>query len=160
MSALSHATARLCRSPASAALAHLSTAAGMSRWTLGLWNCREIEPGLLTGVSLFDGSTGWVRVRPAAEHGVDYHVGASADQLVLRIHARVVAGEPLGYGDQTCLVTLLAWRPAGMADERWQRLIHTHETEMDLIQGQLDSGQLNTGQPDGPDPARPRPQPR
>ena len=138
MTAISHATARLCNAPASRALAHLSTAAGFSRWNLGLSNCREVAPGLFTGMSLFDGSTGWVRVAlwPDLE-AVDYHVGPSPEHLVPRIHSRVISGESFGYAEGTCLVSLLAWRPADMSEERWQRLVRTHETEMDLIQAQL-----------------------
>lgn len=119
-------------------MAHLTTAAGMARWNLGLMNCREPEPGLFTGASLFDGAQGWVRIKPAAGHdAVDYHVGASPDRLVPRIHARVIDGALLGHGAGSCVVTLLAWRPAGMSDERWSRLMSTHETEIELIRAQL-----------------------
>jgi len=45
----------------------------------------------------------------------------------------------LGYGAGECLATLLAWRPAGMTDDRWRRLIVTHETEMLLVRDQLAS---------------------
>jgi hypothetical protein len=138
MTALSHATSRLCQAPASRALAHLSTATGLARWSLGLTDCREVAPGLLRGVSLFDGSTSWVRIELWPERlAVDYHVGPAPERLVARIHARVIAGEQLGYAPQTCLVSLLAWRPADMGEERWQRLVHAHETEIELIQAQL-----------------------
>lgn len=138
MTALSHATARLCHAPSSRALAHLSTAAGLSRWNLGLSNRREAAPGLLSGESLFDGSISWVRIDLIPERqAVDYHVGASPERLVLRTHARVMPGEPLGYAADTCLVSLLAWRPVEIGDARWQRLVHAHETEIELIQAQL-----------------------
>ena len=70
----------------------------MSRWALGLWNCREVEAGLLTGESLFDGTIAWARiVKLAGVDAVDYHVGASPDRLLPRIHARVVDGRVLGH---------------------------------------------------------------
>ncbi|MBL8381539.1 MAG: hypothetical protein JNM90_00575 [Burkholderiales bacterium] len=138
MSSLVHATARLCAATPAAALAHLSTQAGMARWVLGLWNCREVEPGLFEGASLFDGATGFVRVVADAARGqVDYLVGATRTTLVPRIQAGVIAGETLGHPAGTCVVTLTAWRTGDMSDERWARLMHTHETEIELIRAQL-----------------------
>ena len=141
MPSLVHATARLCQAAPSSALAHLSTQAGMSRWVLGLWNCREVEPGLFEGASLFDGGTGWVRVVvDAGRHQVDYHVGPTPASLVPRIRAGVIAGETLGHPPGTCLVTLEAWRTGDMGEDRWTRLMHTHETEIELIRAQLEAG--------------------
>lgn len=138
MSSLAHSTARLCDASVENAIAHLSTVAGMARWTLGLWNCRELEPGLLTGESLFDGTTAYVRVTIDAERGlVDYSVGASPQLLVPRIRATVIAGEVLGHAPGTSVVTLEAWRTASMSDARWADLTHGHETEIALIAGQL-----------------------
>lgn len=135
---LVHATARLCQASVAQALAHLSTQAGMSRWVLGLWNCRELAPGLFQGESLFDGGTGLVRVRVDAAGGtVDYGVGAGTDTLSWRIRASVVAGDALGHAPGGCLVTLQAWRTGDMDDERWARLVHSHETEIELIRAQL-----------------------
>jgi hypothetical protein len=135
-----HATARLCAATPAEALAHLSTRVGMSRWILGLWNCREVSPGLFQGESLFDGASGWVRVNVDAERAqVDYLVGATVESLVPRIRAYVIAGETLGHATGTCVVTLEAWRTGDMGDERWQRLMHTHETEIELIRAQLAS---------------------
>lgn len=138
MSSLVHATARLCAATPAAALAHLSTQPGMSRWVLGLWNCREVEPGLFQGESLFDGAAGFVRVIVDAARGqVDYLVGATPQTLAPRIRAGVIAGESLGHPAGTCLVTLTAWRTGDMGEERWARLMHTHETEIELIRAQL-----------------------
>lgn len=135
-----HATARLCNAPPTRAIAHLTSAQGMARWNLGLSDCRESKPGLFSGISLFDGARAWVRtVAVAGIDAVDYHVGPSPERLVARIHARVIPGEVLGHRSGTCVVTLLAWRPQGMTDERWARLVATHETEASLIQAQLDS---------------------
>lgn len=138
MASMVHATARLCSANSAQAMAHLSTGAGMSRWILGLWNCRETSPGLFTGVSLFDGASGWVRVVADAGRGqVDYLVGGTPEKLVPRIRACVIDGPLLGHALATCLVTLEAWRTADMSDERWARLVATHETEIELIHAQL-----------------------
>ncbi len=135
-----HAVSRACRCPQTAALALLISAQGIARWNLGLWNTREVELGLFTGESLFGGGTGWARVRLDREAGrIDYLVGASPDQLIPRIEARVLAGAPLGYPDDVCLVSLIAWRTADMSDERWYRLARTHETEIELIRSLLEA---------------------
>ncbi len=135
-----HATARLCRAGCAQALAHLSTGAGMSRWILGLWNCRETAPGLFTGESLFDGGLGWVRVVADCGRGqVDYLVGGTPETLVPRIRAGVIDGPLLGHAPGTCLITLEAWRTGDMSEERWARLMHTHETEIELIRAQLEA---------------------
>lgn len=135
---LSHSTARWCAAPVAAALTHLGSAAGMARWNLGLWNCREVEPGLFTGASLFDGVVGWVRVQTDTQRGtVVYGVGSDPAALSPRIRASVIAGDVLGYAEGSCVITLEAWRTASMDDARWRRLVQTHETEIDLICSQL-----------------------
>jgi len=154
--ALSYSAARWCSASPAAALTHLGTAAGLARWNLGLWNCREVEPGLFTGESLFDGRQGWVRVQVDAQRGVvDYRVGAEPQALSPRIRATVIAGELLGYANGSCVVTLEAWRTAGMADERWQQLKQTHDTEIALICAQL-GAQPAAGEAAPPVPARRR----
>jgi hypothetical protein len=140
MPVLVHATARLCRCPPRQALDHLSLRPGMSRWILGMWDCTESSPGLFTGASLFDGGIGWVRVVvDGAAGNVEYLVGASPQALAPRIRARVTPGPLLGYDAGTCVVTLEAWRTQDMSDERWMRLAHTHEAEIELIRAQLES---------------------
>ncbi|MFO1192647.1 MAG: RidA family protein [Rhodoferax sp.] len=135
---LACSVARWCAAPAAAALAHLSSAAGMARWNLGLQHCREVEPGLFTGESLFDGRPTWVRLQVDAQRGVvDYQVGGEPQALAPRIRATVIAGELLGYADGSCVVTLEAWRTAGMADARWRQLVQTLETEVALVCAQL-----------------------
>ena len=155
-----HATTRVCWASVAQALAHLGTGAGLSRWNLGLWNCREVEPGLFTGESLFDGATGWARVLVDADRGlVEYLVGNDRSSLAPRIRASAVDGAALGYAPGTCLVTLQAWRSAGMQDERWARLVHSHETEIELIQAQLAASQPvphSTPEPGAPLAATPQ----
>ncbi|MDH5539807.1 MAG: hypothetical protein OEY03_10400 [Rhizobacter sp.] len=136
-----HAVARLCRTSVPDALALLSQAPGLAQWNLGLWRTREVKLGLLSGESLFGGGSGLARVQIDAARGlIDYAVGADEQSLVPRIQARVQAGAELGHAPGTCVVTLLAWRTAGMDDSRWQRLMAAHEVEIELIRCQLESG--------------------
>jgi hypothetical protein len=142
MPASVHTASRLCRATVAGAMRHLTTPQGMARWSLGMWDCREVEPGLLTGKSLFDGSIAWARiVALAGVDAVDYHVGGSPDRLLPRIHARVIDGPLLGHPSGTCVVSLVAWQPEGMPEERWRRLVVSHETEIELIQAQLGGAQ-------------------
>ncbi|MBI3373651.1 MAG: hypothetical protein HY017_18155 [Betaproteobacteria bacterium] len=110
----------------------------MAQWCLGMMDCAEEKPALMRGRSLFDGAEAWVRVdSDPAKFSAEYWCGAAPDALTPRIHARVIPGPSLGYGAHECLATLLAWRPAAMSDERWRRLMVTHETEILLIREQL-----------------------
>jgi len=134
-----HAAARLCRAPVPQALALLSTAAGLARWNLGLWHTQEQSHGWLTGRSLFGGGHGMAHVQVDPARGwVDYRVGSDAQHLVPRIQARVQPGAELGYADDHCIVTLMAWRSVGMDDVHWRRLCATHEVEIDIIRSELE----------------------
>lgn len=137
---LMHSVARLCKATPEQALRHLRTAAAMSRWCLGMFETREFEPGLMTGRSLFNGATVYARLTcDEVQRRVDYSVGGSVDALMPWIHAQVTAGPELGYGDHQCLVALWACRPQTMSDASWQRVMRTHETEIDLIAQQIDA---------------------
>jgi hypothetical protein len=82
-----------------------------------------------------------VRVEPDRERlVVEFAVGGDPESLVRRISARVLSGEPLGYGTDRCLVTLVAWRPADMTDERWKRLVASHAAEILLLKGRIEAG--------------------
>jgi hypothetical protein len=134
-----HAVARLCRARLADALALLSTAAGLARWNLGLWHTQEQSPGWLGGSSLFGGGQGLAQVQVDTARGwIDYRVGVDAQHLVPRIQARVQPGAELGYADDHCLVTLMAWRSADMDEARWRRLCRTHEVEIDIIRAELE----------------------
>ena len=135
-----HAVTRLCHASVQDALALLSQASGLACWNLGLWHTQDAPGGLLQGRSLFDGALGLAQVVVHAGHGlVEYRVGSTATALVPRIQARVQPGPELGFEPGHCLVTLLAWRSAGMSDERWQRLCAVHEVEIELIRAQLEA---------------------
>lgn len=138
MNDVAHSASALCPVPAPRAFAHLTSAAGMARWCLGMTGCKEVSPGLMLGRSLFDGSPAYVRVEADAQRlSVEYLCGSTPETLVPRIHARVVPGPVLGHREDQCVATLLAWRPAGMNNARWQRLMASHEAEILLVQEQL-----------------------
>ena len=132
-----HATVAV-GAPAERALAFMADGLKLGTWAMGCWNTRAAGPDLFVGTSLFDGTEGYVRiVVDRALLNVDYHVGATPDRLAHMNTARVIPGAALGRDPQSCVVTLLAWRPAAMDDAAWRRISITHEAEMLLIQSWL-----------------------
>ena len=137
-SSLSHCVTTQVDVPASIAFAFLTDPTRLGHWALGCMRTRPTdEPGVYTGYSLFDNSQSWFSID--AHPGlclVDYKVG-SIGALIHRISARVIAGPNAGLSAGQCLVTLMAWRPAGMEDSRWRRLCVSHEAEILLIREQI-----------------------
>ena len=138
---LAHMTTQLVAAPAEAAFAYLRDPERVGRWSLGCFDTATTgTPGLYSGRSLFDDTSGWFRIdTDAARAVIDYLVG-TPQKLVRRISARIMSGPELGYDSRTCLVTLTAWRPVEMDDERWARLCAAHEAEIFLIKAQIESG--------------------
>ena len=137
MSGTCHVASCLCPGPAERAFRHLTEAAGMAQWCLGMMECREARPGLMQGRSLFDGAEGWVRIdADPAKLAVDYWCGASPETLLPRIHARVIPGR--------CWATVpisASRRSSPGASGDGRRSLATpgrdHETEILLIRDQL-----------------------
>ena len=133
--------------PADTALAYLTDPIALGRWTLGSTNTRVVSqnPELIEGQSRFDGSRSLIRIDAEPARGlVDYRVGPAgqAQALQMRISARVLDGAAFGYAAGHCLVTLTAWRPIAMSNERWQRLCAAHEVEVLLLKAQLETALL------------------
>lgn len=140
MSELSHIVTKHVNAPPQFAFDFLSNPITLGRWSLGCFQTEATEdPEVFTGLSLYDGARGWYSIRPDhALKSIDYLVG-DANNLVHRISARIIAGTQLDYPEDTCLVTLMAWRSAGMDDERWSRLCTAHEAESFLISSQIET---------------------
>jgi hypothetical protein len=135
---LSHCVTTQVDVPAPFAFAFLADPIRLGQWALGCMRTQATdEPGVYTGFSLFDESQGWLSIDAHPELGlIDYKVGPKG-ALVHRISARVIAGPSTGLSAGQCLVMLMAWRPAGMAEARWQRLCASHEAEILLIREQI-----------------------
>jgi hypothetical protein len=132
-----HATVAVA-APAERAFAFMADGLKLGTWAMGCWNTRAVGPDLFVGNSLFDGAEGYVKIlADRALLNVDYHVGSAPDRLAHMNSARVIPGAALGRDPASCVVTLLAWRPAAMDDARWQRIRITHEAEMLLVQSWL-----------------------
>jgi hypothetical protein len=128
-----------CSAPATAAFAFVADVGRLGSWALGCWDAQPADEGLVRGTSLFDGSATYVRADADPERlAVDFAVGPEPQLLVRRLSARVLAGEPLGFGDGTSLVTLTAWRPEAMSDARWAQLVASHEAEILLLRARIE----------------------
>ena len=110
----------------------------VGRWALGCFNTLPTDvPGLYQGTSLFDGTKAWFRIdSDPTRLIIDYMVG-DADHQLPRISTRIVPGSNYGQDADHCIVTMDAWRPVDMTDNRWQRLCAAHDAEILLLQGQL-----------------------
>jgi hypothetical protein len=139
MTELAHACTALVEIDAEAAFAFLADPKALGGWALGCWGASVDQAGRFHGRSLFSGEETWGRIdADAARLVVDYLVGGPPDDLLPRISARVVPGSATGRPENVCLITLTAWRAAGMDDARWRQLIAAHEAEILLIKGQLE----------------------
>jgi hypothetical protein len=139
MTDLAHATTLRVDVEAQAAFDFLADPLRLGRWSLGCFDTKPESAGLYSGVSLYDGSRAWFRIDADRTRClIDYHVGDAASQ-VPRISARVVPGSVCGLGPNSCYVTLMAWRTAGMNDDRWARLRAAHEAEIWLIKTQIEA---------------------
>lgn len=140
-----HRAEALCQATVYEAIAFLADGAKLGRWALGCWDTQDCGNGTVRGHSLFDGQSMWVQpIADAVASRVTYLVGATPDALLPRIHAEVSAAvstevtDSSPRGDETlCRISLCAERLPDMDDARWQRLVHCHEVEVLLIQGQL-----------------------
>ena len=140
MNRFSHTTTLRVDVAADVAFDFLADPLRLGHWALACFNTTQAgQPGLFTGVSLYDGARGWVRVDADRErHIIDFHIGDAQVQTP-RVSARVVPGPVCGLPATSCYVTLTAWRVADMADDRWFRLCAAHEAEIWLIKTQLET---------------------
>lgn len=137
---LTHCVSALCSARAEVAFSFLADPLRLGVWALGCWGASAEPGGVVRGTSLFDGAPTYARAVPDRGHlTVDFEVGASPTDLVRRISSRVLPGGQLGRAPGVCVLILLAWRPATMDDERWGRLVASHEAEILLLRGRIEA---------------------
>ncbi len=139
MHELSHCVTSVCEVAAEDAYAFLADPERLGEWALGCWEAQPIAEDTVRGTSLFDGQAAVVRVAGSAPSlTVDYFIGGDDGTLAPRISARVVPGPVVGRSASECLVTVLAWRTVGMSDERWARVVASHDAEILILRGRIE----------------------
>jgi len=127
--------------PATEAFEYMADGLKQGEWTFGSWNRRQIGEGLFVGTSMFDNQDTYVKIDADRERLlIYYHLGEGPDRLEPRNMARIVPLAGDGDKQQSCLITLLAWRSPFMDDSRWKQLCVSHETQMFIIKARLEAG--------------------
>jgi hypothetical protein len=157
-----HCVTALVNVPAAKAFEFLADPLSLGTWSLGCMRTRAAKSGAVdataaaaggavsaasataaaagpyTGTSLYDDSPASFDVRPHPELLlIDYLVG-DAGNLKPRNSVRVVAADTCDLPDHQCYVSLMAWRPARMPDDRWAQLCAAHNAEIWIIKARIE----------------------
>lgn len=134
------ASARI-EAPAPMVFDFMADPAQLDLWSFGTWRVTLHEDGLIQGRSLQAGSQIWLRIAADRTHLlIDYHIGASPDELSPRIFVRVIPGDVTGHGSERCTLLMTALRASDMDDARWDKMIRAHAVEADLIKSLIETG--------------------
>jgi hypothetical protein len=127
--------------PARAAFDYLADGSKVGQWALGAFEAKRVGGSdLFQGGSLLDGSAIAFRVDADPRRLlIDYHVGSQEKDLVMRISTRVIPGEMLGRGTDTCIVSMSAWRPMSFDARRWSRLKAFHDAEIHILREKIEA---------------------
>jgi hypothetical protein len=144
---LGHCATALVNVAAQRAFDFLADPLALGTWSLGCMRTQAPNPaGPYTGFSLYDDSQVWFDIEAHRELLlIDYRIG-EVGNLKPRISARIVAAETCDLRETQCYISLIAWRPAQMTHERWNRLCAAHEAEIWVIKARLE-GAASTPDP-------------
>lgn len=121
--------------------AFMADAGKLDRWSFGTWRTEITPDGCVLGTSLFDCAKTYVRIdADPARLSIDYLLGSEPRKLAPRITARIVPGGTVGLAPSASVLSLIAWRTQSMDDNRWRRLVASHELEVLLIKSLLETG--------------------
>ena len=136
---LCHTVTAQVAAPAKRAFEYLADGSKVGEWALGALEAKRVGKSDVFQ-SGAPGSGIAFRVDADAKRLViDYHVGGSENDLVMRIATRVIPGETMGRGAGTCLVSMAAWRPKSFDDRRWSRLKAFHDAEIHLMREKIEA---------------------
>jgi hypothetical protein len=135
----SHCVTALVKVTAEKAFNFLADPLSLGTWSLGCMRTQATQPGgPYTGFSLYNDSQVWFDIEPHRELLlIDYLVGAVGN-FKPRVSVRIVAADTCDLGGSQCYVTLIAWRPGQMTQDRWNQLCAAHEAEIWLIKARLE----------------------
>ncbi|MCW5773930.1 MAG: hypothetical protein KIT16_19970 [Rhodospirillaceae bacterium] len=137
---LCYVVTSLIAAPANFAFDYLADVSKVGDWALGAFNGKPTDtPKVYTGTSLYDFSPCAFAVDADRRRLlIDYLVGSSAEDLVMRITSRVIPGESTGRGAGACIASMSAWRPADFDHRRWARLKAFHDAEIHIVRDRIE----------------------
>ena len=138
---IAHSASIVLAVDADAAFEFVASGMNQTYWALGSWARVDEGDGVVSGTSLWDGSTLYIQIEAQPElRLVDYYTGRERGRLRHGVSARVLAGEPLGHPAGSSVLTLVVWRNPGHTDDSWRRTYHAFQAEVHLIKGRLEHG--------------------
>jgi hypothetical protein len=140
-----HCVTALVNVPAAKAFEFLADPLSLGTWSLGCMRIQAAQSGAAgepagpyIGTSLYDDSPASFDVRSHPELlTIDYFVG-DAGNLKPRNSVRIIAGDTCDLPDGQCYVSLMAWRPSRMSDDRWAQLCAAHDAEIWIIKARIE----------------------
>jgi hypothetical protein len=137
-----HCVTALVNVRAAKAFEFLADPLSLGTWSLGCMRTQAAKSGAVAGpyigTSLYDDSPASFDVRSHPELlTIDYFVG-DAGNLKPRNSVRIIAGDTCDLSEAQCYVSLMAWRPSRMADDRWAQLCAAHDAEIWIIKARIE----------------------
>jgi hypothetical protein len=141
---LCYAVSTIVAAPAGFAFAYLASPVNVGEWALGSFGARRIgSSDLYAGSSLYDHSEAMFRIdSDEARLLIDYLLGNDPAHLAMRISTRVIPGAAVDRDEKTCIVSMIAWRPASFDDRRWQLLRAFHDAEAHILRSRIERAYL------------------
>ena len=122
------------------AFARLSDLSQLTDWNFNLKEIQMMGENLARGVLKLNGES--ILIRLSMDHEMrilHFHLGNSMDSMIPRIMIRVLSHSFQGESTTGCVITMIAWKVAGMDEERWRGLKAAHEYEILQIKAILES---------------------
>jgi hypothetical protein len=133
-----------CSVSAGQAFDFMADGAALGGWALGCFNTARIDDlDTVLGVDLATGAETFVRPVVHRDQRIIVYEVAYGEKVDLNdmtpwIWAIVHPGNRFGFAPDSCVISMIAWRLAGMSDNDWEGVCAYHDAEILLIKGQLE----------------------
>ena len=101
-------------------------------WSFGIqWDLEHIfEGGIIQGISTYDQSISYLKItKNEKSKKINYWIGRDLQNLISRIYVRICPTNNINVNE----LSMIALRMDDMDDERWDNLIHLHQSEIKII---------------------------
>lgn len=124
--------------PARDVFDYVADGRNMADWSLGGFHTEHASPTYYSGRSLIDGELIHVEIEAdQSQLTVQFRVGATRDQMHGNIRCEILPKAVLDLPANTCVLSLIAWRPQLMSADRWRQLCASHELEVLIIRNRF-----------------------